>query len=484
MTGFSWPVLEERTWGKVSGSKVCDDRELKQDRTVTPNETCECVTSDIQSELNADIEHQGVSRLSVLTTKQASVSFDIDSLRHEILKYKSAGFQAVGKFPAYKELFSEYVWSDTGDKQSDSFSRAADVQGDSFNQPKASRLTQRAKTRETKVDKSPRDSGIVIEGVYADIDFYDENDQLPVQQELFYPRDQDIIFRGDYSHNWRQLDRTYGEDFELKPSRTPSQRSVRAEAREENRSVDPDSSDSEMDYMTFLRRKMKRDEMRSRMSTAGSQRNLSTLSYDRPVVKAISMDNIARTDVHEVYAQVHKPPRQSSRSSPGPVVAMSSPSLARMNHVYHHDVHSDSSRSSMDLRDASGSAVSRSSSHSQHRPQIYVNGRTTEEDVVIKGHGHVVTAVPQARPIANRDTTTTEEEPKEDYIVETEVLEEATTSFSSVQPQNLQPGQTEPDKENSLRAASTNPTPVLTTSTPSSTPDSVVVSEAAKPRLQ
>ena len=23
--------------------------------------------------------------------------------------------QAVGKFPAYKELFSEYVWSDSGD---------------------------------------------------------------------------------------------------------------------------------------------------------------------------------------------------------------------------------------------------------------------------------------------------------------------------------------------------------------------------------
>lgn len=298
---------------------------------------------------------------------------------------------------------------------------ASDVQGDSFNQPKASRLTQRAKTRETKVDKSPRDSGIVIEGVYADIDFYDENDQLPVQQELFYPRDQDIIFRGDYSHNWRQLDRTYGEDFELKPSRTPSQRSVTAAAREENRSVDPDSSDSEMDYMTFLRRKMKRDEMRSRMSTAGSQRNLSTLSYDRPVVKAVSMDNIARTDVHEVYAQVHKPPRQSSRSSPGPVVAMSSPSLARMNHVYHHDVHSDSSRSSMDLRDASGSAVSRSSSHSQHRPQIYVNGRTTEEDVVIKGHGHVVTAVPQARPIAkprhNYDVID-----DDDFTVVTEVL--------------------------------------------------------------
>ncbi|XP_070212292.1 PDZ domain-containing protein 7-like isoform X2 [Littorina saxatilis] len=185
---------------------------------------------------------------------------------------------AVGRFPAYKEVFSEYVWSDGSDKANGgSLLHSAELHP----QPRVipirqrGRVRHRTKTRESRVDRSPRDSGIDLHHPLPDYDDHhdlddDEEEDLeegfPVHAELFYPRDQDIIFRGNYTENWRDLDRAYGGADTASTATANSERRG-SSATYGSKSLsgvgsDSDSSDAEMDYTTFLERKTRRDEER------------------------------------------------------------------------------------------------------------------------------------------------------------------------------------------------------------------------------
>jgi len=139
---------------------------------------------------------------------------------------------------------------------------------------KAGRLTQRTKTLESHVDRSPRDSGIGLGGIdlhNPDPDYDEEEyeEDFPVQTELFYPRDQDIIFQGSYNENWRRLDKTYGTEDTVSSATGAKDRFVSYSThRSKSVDSDTDSSDIDMDYTTFLERKTRREEERKAAKSA------------------------------------------------------------------------------------------------------------------------------------------------------------------------------------------------------------------------
>ncbi|XP_076460444.1 uncharacterized protein LOC143293457 isoform X2 [Babylonia areolata] len=194
---------------------------------------------------------------------------------------------AVGRFPAYKELFTEYVWSDVRDIDDHSAPPASassvTLSAELHPEPRVKarhrtgRVTQRTKTRESRVDRTTtRDSGIDLNGVDLthaqlhhpdpDYDDVDDDGEVPVQQELFYPRDQDIIFRGNYAPTWQQLDKAYGAGDDTASTVNSGEPRAGSSGVYSGRTLSAadnrhsaSSSEEDMDYTTFLERKTRRD---------------------------------------------------------------------------------------------------------------------------------------------------------------------------------------------------------------------------------
>ncbi|KAK7475377.1 hypothetical protein BaRGS_00033395 [Batillaria attramentaria] len=193
---------------------------------------------------------------------------------------------AIGRFPAYKELFSEYVWSDSGDRKENHRIHVAELHPEPVPPPRrknAAKLTQRTRTKETRVDRasrSPRyDSGIALNGAYG----REQSDSAALGSSEQ---------REKISHNYRP-------------------KSVSGTV-----NSDSDSSDLDMDYTTFLERKMRRDEGKhvTTSSVVSSERNLDVTggSNVTTVVRQIAVDNDVghEPDVYrsDVYGVVRSPP--------------------------------------------------------------------------------------------------------------------------------------------------------------------------------
>ncbi|KAL8605984.1 hypothetical protein ACOMHN_067167 [Nucella lapillus] len=194
--------------------------------------------------------------------------------------------RTVGRFPAYKEIFTEFIWSDIGEFEDSSPKSTLTHTAELHPQPRVKarhrtgRVTQRTKARESRVDRSPRDSGIDLNGIdlhhvglahpdrdYDDVDLVEDDEDRP---ELFYSRDQDIIFRGNYAQNWRHLDKEYGPPEDAASSsatfsepRAGSSATYGARAVSVTGDTDSRSSDEDMDYTTFLERKARQDEQKA-----------------------------------------------------------------------------------------------------------------------------------------------------------------------------------------------------------------------------
>lgn len=351
----------------------------------------------------------------------------------------------------------------------------------------AGRLTQRTMTLESHVDRSPRDSGIGLGGIDLhnpdpDYDNEDYEGDFPVQNELFYPRDQDIIFRGNYTENWRRLDKTYSAEDSASSAIGPINRlATRTTYRSKPVDSDTDSSDKDMDYTTFLERKMRRDEEKAAMSAASNQSVITgepTLIRTRSLVAELSQartttlePSLVKTrDEHtpvesvkipelnrmqttnriannqeerpvpsdevqvesydcETYAVVHKPPKQPTKKT-GDVNTAATPANSFTGDCNSPDAISTSSRSSSEYNDS----TLENGNGRQHRTHIYhINSSPSSSRDDEMGNRNTAIALSAKQPTKKSKTKSTVDEAgvtqieEEHCVVITEVMDEVAT---------------------------------------------------------